>query len=124
MYITCMHVFATMEVKFSTLYSYCSKIVYVALYQCLFSLQHNLFSGISAGHYTAYAKHPISSEWHCFNDETVSHQKPQEEDYSNAYILFYHKQGMAYFPTSVECSFLCILVATLFLYECCRCSFP
>ena len=22
-----------------------------------------------SGHYTAYAKHPYSGEWHCFNDQ-------------------------------------------------------
>jgi len=52
-----------------------------------------LVSGVSAGHYTAYAKHPLNSEWHSFNDETVTHQKPQDEDFSYAYILFYQKQG-------------------------------
>ncbi|XP_046396757.1 uncharacterized protein LOC124163729 [Ischnura elegans] len=54
------------------------------------------FGGASAGHYTAYSKHPGTSEWHYFNDEAVSCQKPREEDYSNAYILFYHKQGLSF----------------------------
>lgn len=51
------------------------------------------FSGASAGHYTAYARNPNSGDWHLFNDETVTAQKPQEEDFCNAYVLFYQKQG-------------------------------
>ncbi|XP_034230105.1 uncharacterized protein LOC117638965 [Thrips palmi] len=60
------------------------------------------YGGVSAGHYTAYAKHPVNSEWHSFNDETVIHQKPQDEDYSNAYILFYQKQGVAFPELNLE----------------------
>lgn len=60
------------------------------------------YGGVSAGHYTAYAKHPVNSEWHSFNDETVTHQKPQDDDYSNAYILFYQKQGVAFPELSLE----------------------
>ncbi|XP_026286437.1 uncharacterized protein LOC113212074 isoform X1 [Frankliniella occidentalis] len=60
------------------------------------------YGGVSAGHYTAYAKHPVSSDWHNFNDDTVNHQKPQEEDYSNAYILFYQKQGAAFPELNLE----------------------
>jgi len=50
-------------------------------------------AGSAAGHYTSYAKNPRTTEWHCFNDDIVTKQKPQEEDYSHAYILFYQKQG-------------------------------
>jgi ubiquitin carboxyl-terminal hydrolase 4/11/15 len=50
-------------------------------------------SGSAAGHYTSYAKNPRTTEWHCFNDDIVTKQKPQEEDYSHAYVLFYQKQG-------------------------------
>ena len=49
--------------------------------------------GVNAGHYTSYAKHPMTKQWHYFNDETTSAQTPQDEDYSNAYILFYQRQG-------------------------------
>ncbi|XP_065212556.1 ubiquitin carboxyl-terminal hydrolase 4-like [Planococcus citri] len=48
--------------------------------------------GVSVGHYIAYTQNPLTSEWHCFNDENVSKQKPQEEEYCNAYILFYKKR--------------------------------
>lgn len=50
-------------------------------------------AGSAAGHYTSYAKNPRTAEWHYFNDDVVTKQKPQEEDYSNAYILFYQRQG-------------------------------
>ncbi|KAJ9574660.1 hypothetical protein L9F63_008192, partial [Diploptera punctata] len=54
------------------------------------------YGGSAAGHYTSYAKNPRTSEWHYFNDDVVTKQKPQEEDYSNAYILFYQKQGVTF----------------------------
>lgn len=50
-------------------------------------------AGVSVGHYIAYTRHPVTNEWHCFNDENVSKQKPPEEEYCNAYILFYKKKG-------------------------------
>ncbi|KAF7990988.1 hypothetical protein HCN44_000793 [Aphidius gifuensis] len=51
------------------------------------------FGGVAAGHYTAYAKNPRTDIWHYYNDEITSRQKPQDEDFSNAYILFYSRQG-------------------------------
>lgn len=48
--------------------------------------------GVSAGHYTAYAKNPHTDVWYHYNDEMTSKQKPQEEDFSNAYILFYSRR--------------------------------
>ncbi|KAL1122129.1 hypothetical protein AAG570_003535 [Ranatra chinensis] len=59
------------------------------LYSCVCHI-----GGVSAGHYTSYTQHAISKEWHYFNDSYVSKQTPQEEDYSNAYILFYKQQGI------------------------------
>ncbi|XP_049763411.1 uncharacterized protein LOC126092050 [Schistocerca cancellata] len=53
------------------------------------------FGGASAGHYTAYTKNPRTNEWHYYNDDIVTKQKPQEDDYSSAYILFYQKQGVS-----------------------------
>ncbi|XP_046671858.1 uncharacterized protein LOC124361861 isoform X3 [Homalodisca vitripennis] len=49
--------------------------------------------GVSAGHYTAYTQHPRTGEWHYYNDDFVTKQPPQDDDYSNAYILFYKKRG-------------------------------
>jgi hypothetical protein len=56
-------------------------------------LKEMFHAGSAAGHYTSYAKNPQTAEWHYFNDDDVTKQKPQEEDYSNAYILFYQRQG-------------------------------
>ncbi|KAG8268277.1 hypothetical protein J6590_032138 [Homalodisca vitripennis] len=52
-----------------------------------------LIVGVSAGHYTAYTQHPRTGEWHYYNDDFVTKQPPQDDDYSNAYILFYKKRG-------------------------------
>lgn len=51
------------------------------------------FGGAHSGHYTAYAKHPVTSEWHYFNDETAVKQEPHEGDCSHAYVLFYQRKG-------------------------------
>lgn len=56
-------------------------------------LRFPFISGVSVGHYIAYTRHPVTNEWHCYNDENVSKQKPPEEEYCNAYILFYKKKG-------------------------------
>ncbi|XP_064639050.1 uncharacterized protein LOC135494727 isoform X2 [Lineus longissimus] len=51
------------------------------------------FGGVNSGHYTAYTKHPVTDTWHYYNDEAVTLQEPQSEDYGNAYILFYQRKG-------------------------------
>lgn len=61
----------------------------------------NEISGVSAGHYTAYAKNPRTDMWHYYNDEITSRQKPQDEDFSNAYILFYSRQGTNLKPCNI-----------------------
>ncbi|XP_060879913.1 ubiquitin carboxyl-terminal hydrolase 15-like isoform X2 [Metopolophium dirhodum] len=48
----------------------------------------------SMGHYTSYTKHVESEDWHYYNDETAIKTIPGQEDYCNAYILFYKKQGL------------------------------
>ncbi|RZF43319.1 hypothetical protein LSTR_LSTR001580 [Laodelphax striatellus] len=65
------------------------------LYACVCHI-----GGVSAGHYTSYTQHPRTGEWHYFNDDYVTKQMPQDEDYSNAYILFYKKRGLS--PWSTE----------------------
>uniref|UniRef100_A0A2S2QZN8 ubiquitinyl hydrolase 1 n=1 Tax=Sipha flava TaxID=143950 RepID=A0A2S2QZN8_9HEMI len=47
----------------------------------------------SMGHYTSYTKHIESEDWYYYNDETATKTIPGQEDYCNAYILFYKKQG-------------------------------
>ncbi|XP_018369641.1 PREDICTED: uncharacterized protein LOC108765425 isoform X1 [Trachymyrmex cornetzi] len=59
------------------------------------------FGGVSAGHYTAYAKNPRTDVWYYYNDEITSRQKPQDEDFSNAYILFYSRQGTNLKPCNI-----------------------
>lgn len=61
----------------------------------------NGLSGVSAGHYTAYAKNPRTDVWYYYNDEITSRQKPQDEDFSNAYILFYSRQGTNLKPCNI-----------------------
>ncbi|XP_008184822.1 ubiquitin carboxyl-terminal hydrolase 4 isoform X2 [Acyrthosiphon pisum] len=48
----------------------------------------------SMGHYTSYTRHVHSEDWHYYNDETAIKTIPGQEDYCNAYILFYKKQGL------------------------------
>ncbi|KAB7496968.1 Ubiquitin carboxyl-terminal hydrolase 9 [Armadillidium nasatum] len=62
-------------------------------------LLYNLYScvchmGVAhAGHYTAFVRSPVTGEWHYFNDDCVTRQKPGDEEYSTSYLLFYHRQG-------------------------------
>lgn len=65
------------------------------------SFIENGISGVSAGHYTAYAKNPRTDVWYYYNDEITSRQKPQDEDFSNAYILFYSRQGTNLKPCNI-----------------------
>ena len=48
-------------------------------------------TGVNSGHYTAYAKHPVTGRWCYFNDEQMSERTPSEEDHSSAYVLFYQR---------------------------------
>ncbi|XP_025896799.1 ubiquitin carboxyl-terminal hydrolase 2 isoform X1 [Nothoprocta perdicaria] len=41
------------------------------------------------GHYTAYCKSPVSSEWHSFNDSRVTPMSSSQVRSSDAYLLFY-----------------------------------
>ncbi|XP_068772999.1 ubiquitin carboxyl-terminal hydrolase 2 isoform X1 [Struthio camelus] len=41
------------------------------------------------GHYTAYCKSPLSSEWHSFNDSRVTPMSSSHVRSSDAYLLFY-----------------------------------
>ncbi|NXK37153.1 UBP2 hydrolase, partial [Piprites chloris] len=41
------------------------------------------------GHYTAYCKSPVSSEWHSFNDSRVTPMSSSHVRSSEAYLLFY-----------------------------------
>lgn len=52
---------------------------------------------MNCGHYTGYSKHATTGEWYYFNDDTVVKKEPQDEDFRNAYILFYQKKGSSRF---------------------------
>ncbi|ODM93227.1 Ubiquitin carboxyl-terminal hydrolase 11 [Orchesella cincta] len=52
------------------------------------------FGSASSGHYTAFARNPVTNQWHYFNDNTISERTPAEAEYASAYVLFYEKQGM------------------------------
>ncbi|KAI8770642.1 CAunnamed protein product [Biomphalaria glabrata] len=51
------------------------------------------FGGASAGHYTCYSKHPLTSQWYYYNDDSVCQQTPSESEYSSGYVLFYQRRG-------------------------------
>lgn len=51
------------------------------------------FGGASAGHYTCYSKHPLTTQWYYNNDESVSQQGPSDSEYSSGYVLFYQRRG-------------------------------
>ena len=50
-------------------------------------------SGTTSGHYTAYCKHPLSGDWHQYNDESTCQQLPRDDDLTHAYVLFYQRHG-------------------------------
>ncbi|MCO5585236.1 hypothetical protein L7F22_039169 [Adiantum nelumboides] len=53
----------------------------------------NHFGGLGGGHYTAYAKHPETEQWHYFDDSSVrSVHDPNETKSSAAYLLFYRRR--------------------------------
>ena len=57
--------------------------------------QYNLYSVVnhrgtlSSGHYTAYCKHPHTSEWYEFNDAKVHPINQLRTSCGEAYILFF-----------------------------------
>ncbi|KAI9351152.1 hypothetical protein DFJ73DRAFT_659366 [Zopfochytrium polystomum] len=52
----------------------------------------NHFGGLGGGHYTAYAKNPLSSEWYNFDDSHVSKVSEDSVMTSSAYLLFYQRR--------------------------------
>ena len=71
----------------------------ICLYLCFVtfcSVFHyvDIVTGVSSGHYTAYAKNCVSGEWWYYNDDVTTQQAPTTDDHvNNAYVLFYQKQG-------------------------------
>jgi ubiquitin carboxyl-terminal hydrolase 4/11/15 len=54
-----------------------------------------VYTGVNAGHYTAYAKHCITGKWMYCNDSSVTLQEPSLND-DRAYILFYRRSGKSF----------------------------
>ncbi|PWN33431.1 UCH-domain-containing protein [Meira miltonrushii] len=53
----------------------------------------NHFGGLGGGHYTAYAKHPETEQWHYFDDSSVRPvQDPNDTKSPAAYLLFYRRR--------------------------------
>jgi len=49
----------------------------------------NHIGGTGGGHYTAFAKHPDTSQWNLYNDARVSTANARDVVTSGAYVLFY-----------------------------------
>ncbi|XP_065178389.1 serine-rich adhesin for platelets-like isoform X2 [Sycon ciliatum] len=47
--------------------------------------------GLRAGHYTAFARHPVNLQWYYYNDRHVVQRTPTLEDMDKAYVLVYSK---------------------------------
>lgn len=52
----------------------------------------NHYGGLSGGHYTAFAKNPLTGQWYDFNDSRVSPASEKEIVAGAAYTLFYKKR--------------------------------
>lgn len=53
----------------------------------------NHYGGLGGGHYTAYAKNPITGKWHYYDDSRVSDADPKQSITGNAYLLFYRRRS-------------------------------
>lgn len=55
----------------------------------------NHYGGIGGGHYTAFVKNFVDSNWYYFNDSSVRPvTDPKESITGSAYLLFYKKRGV------------------------------
>jgi len=53
----------------------------------------NHYGSMNFGHYTAYAKNSLTSQWYEYNDSSVSKIDPDSVCSSAAYVLFYKQRG-------------------------------
>jgi hypothetical protein len=65
--------------------------------ECIYDLYaiSNHFGGLGGGHYTAYAKNPISGKWFNFDDSSVSPVNDVEVLSRAAYVLYYRRRNHA-----------------------------
>ncbi|XP_053682630.1 ubiquitin carboxyl-terminal hydrolase Usp2-like [Sabethes cyaneus] len=60
------------------------------VYYSLYGISNHMGS-TAGGHYIAVCKHPVSKEWHEFNDNFVSETSERSLVTSSAYVLFYER---------------------------------
>ncbi|XP_058835815.1 ubiquitin carboxyl-terminal hydrolase Usp2 isoform X2 [Topomyia yanbarensis] len=60
------------------------------VYYSLYGISNHMGS-TAGGHYVAVCKHPVSKEWHEFNDNFVSDASERSLVTSSAYVLFYER---------------------------------
>ncbi|XP_055532004.1 ubiquitin carboxyl-terminal hydrolase Usp2 isoform X3 [Wyeomyia smithii] len=60
------------------------------VYYSLYGISNHMGS-TAGGHYVAVCKHPVSKEWHEFNDNFVSETSEGSLVTSSAYVLFYER---------------------------------
>jgi ubiquitin carboxyl-terminal hydrolase 4/11/15 len=54
----------------------------------------NHYGSMGFGHYTAFAKNHLDSNWYEFDDSRVSRMSEKELISNNAYVLFYRRKGL------------------------------
>ena len=64
----------------------------VSLYDLTGVICHHGSAG--GGHYTSYALNPVDEDWYEFDDSTVTKVDPAAVMNSEAYVLFYRKNGV------------------------------
>lgn len=88
-------------------------------YDCFAVSNH--MGGTGGGHYTAYAKCPLSDAWFNYNDSSVSSISPGEvEDRvisSSAYSLFYRRRDTSLDMNAINHDMIRQLPHTQFLEE-------
>ena len=52
----------------------------------------NHFGSLNGGHYTAYGKNALDSQWYNFNDSSVSKASEDQICSRSAYLLFYRRR--------------------------------
>lgn len=62
------------------------------------------YGSVSAGHYTAFAKHTITNQWNHFNDAGVDSRLPEGDGQDDAYVLFFKRSGLTHTVNLVNCS--------------------
>uniref|UniRef100_A0A914WJU2 ubiquitinyl hydrolase 1 n=1 Tax=Plectus sambesii TaxID=2011161 RepID=A0A914WJU2_9BILA len=59
----------------------------------LFAVVNHKGESINSGHYTAFCRNPVDSQWRHFDDTFVEKVEPKKVISNNAYLLFYERRG-------------------------------